>query len=40
VRFYGEAIDRARKREQRELALLVRAAFHYESNDFSTFLKE
>lgn len=40
MRFYGEAIDRARKREQRELALLVRAAFHYESNEFNAFLKE
>jgi hypothetical protein len=40
VRFYGAAIDRARKRKERALALIIRAAHHYDTEDFAAFLKE
>lgn len=40
VRAYSGAIDRARRRREREAALLQRAAFHYDSDQFKAFLKE
>ncbi len=40
VRFYGQAIERERKRRERALALIIRAAHHYESDDFEKFLQE
>ncbi len=40
VRAYGQAIDRARRRRERELAQIIRAAHHYEPKEFSEFLKD
>jgi hypothetical protein len=40
VRFYGKAIDRERRRRERAQALIARAAYHYEPDNFQTFLEE
>lgn len=40
VRAWSGAIDRDRRARERALAVLVRAAHHYESDAFAEFLKE
>lgn len=40
VKAYAGAIDRDRKRRARELAIILRAAQHYEPDQFTSFLKE
>jgi len=40
VKFYGEAIDRERRRSQRDLAFLIRAASQYPADDFKAFVED
>lgn len=40
VRAFSQAIDRARRRRELSLAVIVRAAHHYDPDDFADFLKE
>jgi hypothetical protein len=40
VEFWGAAIDRDRRRRERELAIVVRAASKYDKEQFEEFLKD
>lgn len=40
VRAFSQAIDRARRRRETALAIIVRAANLYEADDFTAFLKD
>lgn len=40
VRAYSQAIDRDRRRRELSLAIIIRAAHHYEPDDFAEFLKD
>lgn len=40
VRAYSQAIDRDRRRRELSLAIIFRAAQHYEPDDFAEFLKD
>jgi hypothetical protein len=40
VRAWSDAIDRDRRRRELTLAVIIRAAHHYEPDDFAEFLKD
>lgn len=40
VRAYSQAVDRMRRRRELALAVVIRAAHHYEPDDFAEFLKD
>jgi hypothetical protein len=40
VRAWSGAIDRDRRRRELTLAVITRAAHHYEPDDFAEFLKD